>query len=209
MVGNIGIASTCHDGVRYSHNVWTSGKCGSTDRQAAGSDVPVHRPRGHNWRLIAGAAAIDAGDPGDAPVTDREGLGRAGRPDAGAHEFGGTSGALRRRPSHAGAAARSTALLTRARLAHRFVCAASRPRCRRTSVTLRVRLSAARRITVRIRRPRSGRIVRTLQKRGHKGVNVIRIGPRKLVRGGRYRVTVVARIGRPALGGQALMLRVR
>ena len=83
--------------------------------------------------------------------------------------------------------------MTGARLAHRFVCAAARPRCRRTKVALRVRLSAPARITVRIRRPRSGRIIRTLRKRGHKGVNVIRIGPRGLVRGGRYRVTVVAR----------------
>jgi hypothetical protein len=56
-----------------------------------------------------------------------------------------------------------------------------------------VRLSAPARITVRIKRPRSCRLVRTLRKRWHKGVNMIRIGPRKLERGGRYRVTVVAR----------------
>ncbi len=210
MVGNIGIASTCHDAVRYAHNVWTSGKCDATDRRVPGAMSQFIDRGGHNWRLTAGAAAIDAADPGDAPATDRDGLGRAGRPDAGAHEFGGTSGGPAGGGPGAGGGGTTTSLLTGARLARRYVCVVSRPRCRRTKVALRVRLAAAGRITVRIRRPRSGRIVRTLRKRGHKGVNVIRIGPRGLVRGGRYRVTVVARdrAGRRS-PVKRLMLRVR
>ncbi len=188
MVGNIGVAASCHNGVQYSHNVWTSRQCGPTDRRVAGALTQFINPGAHNWHLAAGAAAIDAGDPADAPTTDREGLGRAGQPDAGAHEFGGTSPSTGPEAPSGG-----TALLTGARLARRYVCAASRPRCRRTSVALRVRLARAARITVRIRRPRSGRIVRTLRVRGHKGVNVIRIGPKHLDRGARYRVTVVAR----------------
>ena len=90
MVGNIGIASTCHDDVQYSHNVWTTSQCGATDRKVPRAMSQFVDRANHNWRLIAGAAAIDAADPADAPVTDRDGLGRAGRPDAGAHEFGGT-----------------------------------------------------------------------------------------------------------------------
>ena len=204
MVGNIGVAASCHDGVQYSHNVWTSRQCGATDRRAAGALSQFVNRATHDWRLIAGAAAIDAGDPADAPATDREGLGRAGRPDAGAHEFGGTRSGGGATPPPGGET--RTRLLTGARLVRGYVCAVSRRRCRRTKVKVRVRLARAARITVRLRRPRSGRIVRTVRVRGHKGLNVIRVRSKRFRRGQRYRVTVVAR---DATGRRSLVRRMR
>jgi len=89
VVNNIGYADwsgSCQDGVKYSHNVFTVKKCGSTDKVAAGAMGQVLG----DFRLKPGAAAIDAGDPNDHPALDALGnLRVAGRaPDAGPFEFG-------------------------------------------------------------------------------------------------------------------------
>ena len=75
----------------YSFNVWTAAKCSGTDKQIATAMSQFVNPGAHDWHLKAEAAAIDAGDPNDYPATDRDGLARAGAPDAGAHEYNGGS----------------------------------------------------------------------------------------------------------------------
>lgn len=94
IVGNIGEAP-CLAGVSYSHNVFTDRACGATDRVAPGAFSQFADPGGHDWRLKPGAAAIDAGDPGDFPATDALGATRpaGAAPDAGAYEFGASVGA--------------------------------------------------------------------------------------------------------------------
>ncbi|QEC49672.1 hypothetical protein FSW04_20220 [Baekduia soli] len=89
-VGNAGVGmSTSCDAVRatYSHNVWTSQKCGSTDVQVASLKL---NPDGSP---LAGSPVVDAGDPSTFPAFDVMGDVRfAGRgPDAGAFEFGSTT----------------------------------------------------------------------------------------------------------------------
>jgi hypothetical protein len=90
LVGNIGEVASCKSGVSYSHNVFTAASCSATDKRVAGAMGQFVNPAGHDWRLKAGAAAIDAGNPNDAPATDRNGYARIGAPDAGAHEYGAT-----------------------------------------------------------------------------------------------------------------------
>jgi hypothetical protein len=75
--GNIGRLASCSDTARYSHNVFTDRRCGSTDRVVHGAFSQFVDPAHGNWRLKPGAAAIGAGDP------------RSGRPDAGAHQYRG------------------------------------------------------------------------------------------------------------------------
>ena len=89
LTGNVGAVASCKSGVVYSYNVFTRAKCAGTDQQVAGALSQFVNPAGHDWHLRAGAAAIDAGNPGDFPATDRDGRARAGLPDAGAHEWGG------------------------------------------------------------------------------------------------------------------------
>jgi hypothetical protein len=89
VVGNTiqsGIA--CADGVRFSHNVVTKSRpCASTDRRVG--RIGYRNPDNHDFSLVSGSPAIDAGDPSDHPATDIAGLGRRGAPDAGAYEFNG------------------------------------------------------------------------------------------------------------------------
>lgn len=91
VVGNIGPNQVAHcvvgGAVRYEHNVWSEAACGPTDRVAPPGFVDAE---GFDLRLAAGSAAIDAGDPDDAPTTDILGRPRhlGDAPDAGAHEAG-------------------------------------------------------------------------------------------------------------------------
>ena len=68
----------------WRYNVLSGGTCGATDQDAASGyanpDTDLH--------LLAGAAAIDGGDPTSYPPTDIDGNTRpaGGTPDAGAHE---------------------------------------------------------------------------------------------------------------------------
>ena len=93
IVGNIGATANCREGVRYSRNVFGDRSCGATDRVRGEAFAQFVNPALHDWRLKAGAAAIDAADPADFPATDADGNGRpAGRgPDAGPYEFGASA----------------------------------------------------------------------------------------------------------------------
>jgi hypothetical protein len=64
--------------------------CSPTDKRVG--SIGYRNPDNHDFDLVSGSPAIDAGDPADHPATDIEGLGRRGAPDAGAHEFGGIHG---------------------------------------------------------------------------------------------------------------------
>jgi hypothetical protein len=85
VVGNVGPQSDCRSGVSYGYNVWTSVRCAGTDKRAASGFV---NPRGYDYHLRPGAAAVDAGAPSDSPSVDIDGQRRpyAGGPDAGADE---------------------------------------------------------------------------------------------------------------------------
>ena len=88
-VGNIGGTANCQPGVDYAYNVFTSGRCSGTDKVAPSAFSQFVDRADGDWRLKAGAAAIDAADPNDHPGTDALGLARnVGRPDAGPYEFG-------------------------------------------------------------------------------------------------------------------------
>jgi hypothetical protein len=89
VVGNtIQSGIDCADGVRFSHNVVTkTSPCSPTDRRVG--SIGYRDPARHDFELKSGSPAIDAGDPADHPPTDIEGLGRRGRPDAGAYEYNG------------------------------------------------------------------------------------------------------------------------
>jgi chitodextrinase len=87
ITGNTGAVVTCKSGVNYQYNVWASRKCGTTDKQAAGVSTQYVNPAAHDWRLTAGAPAIDSGDQTSFPTTDRSGATRSGAADAGAYEY--------------------------------------------------------------------------------------------------------------------------
>lgn len=76
----------CVAGVIYRYNIWSDATCGSTDRSGPPGYVDV---AAFDLNLRAGAAAIDAGDPEDAPDTDIDGVARpqGAKPDAGASEY--------------------------------------------------------------------------------------------------------------------------
>jgi endonuclease YncB( thermonuclease family) len=89
-VGNIGILANCQPGVSYSHNVFAAGRCSGSDKIAPGAFSQFVNRAAGDWRLEPGAAAIDAGDPGDHPALDAQGYSRSvgQAPDAGPYEFG-------------------------------------------------------------------------------------------------------------------------
>ena len=80
-------ASNCEARILYSYNVWQGGACGATDVSAASG---FRNPAANDLHLVAGAAAIDRGDPSGYPATDIDGQARpqGARPDAGADEAG-------------------------------------------------------------------------------------------------------------------------
>jgi hypothetical protein len=196
-VGNLG-GWDCVSGVAYRHNVGT--KCGVTDKRVSpDSSTRIAQapfgwlsPATHDFRLTAGSPAIDAGDPDDHPMTDRDGLLRVGAPDAGAHEFGGRAvhepspppGV----PASSGSSVDSVAPRVRsARLAPRTICRRARRGCP-SAARLRVAVSEPARVSVRL--TRNGRRIKAM------GVDVRAQRTLKLrargLRGGRYRVRVYA-----------------
>lgn len=88
VVGNIAMMQSfgCVDGVVYRHNLWSEAACDPTDRSGAPEFVD---PAGFDLRLGPSSAAIDAGDPSDAPDADIDGIARrqGAAPDAGASEY--------------------------------------------------------------------------------------------------------------------------
>jgi hypothetical protein len=190
IVGNVGAFSSCKDGVQYSHNISAKTGCGSSDRVVRNLLGGFVDPAGHDWHLMPGAAAIDAGDPADAPPTDRDGKRRVGTPDAGAQEFGTppADGA----PAAGGENGRHASLLTAARLTPRSICLRARRGCKGSALA---RLTLARAATVRVsvQRKRGGRYrtARTLMRHAKAGKLTLRVRARGLRRGS-YRVLVRA-----------------
>ena len=75
----------CVGGIDYEHNVWENVACGPTDVKAPSGYA---NPAAFDLHLTAGAAAIDHGDPANAPAMDIDGQlwTAGGAPDAGADE---------------------------------------------------------------------------------------------------------------------------
>jgi endonuclease YncB( thermonuclease family) len=139
VVGNIGEADWtggCRPELKYSHNVFTEKKCGPTDRVVKDAFSQFQNPGAGDWRLKPGAAAIDAGDPGDHPSLDAAGNARPwGRgPDAGAFEFGSHP------PGNAGQQVVSRSVTRRRARVLRVI----------DGRTLRVRMKGGRKRTVRL-----------------------------------------------------------
>lgn len=90
MVGNILPSTTCAAGVSYSYNVSTGKACGTGDKVVSGAMSQFVDPANYNFRLKAGAGAIDAADPKNSPSIDADGHARpvGPAPDAGAYEYG-------------------------------------------------------------------------------------------------------------------------
>jgi hypothetical protein len=205
-VGNLGNWD-CVPGFHYSHNVGK--KCGPRDKSVSPASSTRTReapfgwvnPLGRDFRLRSGSPAIDAGDPSDAPPRDHSGLLRDARPDAGAHEFGGSGHPARPAP----AALR----IQDARLRPRVICVRRRRHCP-TSARLRIRVSSAARVSARIVRLRRGHGPRRVRSRAFtvQSRATRHIRSRGLNRG-RYRVVLTARQGALRSPSKVLKLRVR
>jgi hypothetical protein len=91
-VGNVG-SWDCKSGITYRYNVGRA--CSGLDKGVSPASSSASQtaafgwvnPAAYDFRLTASSAAINAGDPADAPATDHDGNARNGAPDAGAHEF--------------------------------------------------------------------------------------------------------------------------
>jgi hypothetical protein len=193
IVNNIGPIASCESGVVYSHNIFTSRKCSSSDRPLSSVMSQFVNPAAHDWHLKPGAAAIDFADPTDSPTTDRDGFARdVGPPDAGAYEFGaGPKSGVPPAPAPA-----TAPKILSARLSKRTICVLRTRRCRAASTRLAVRLDAPAKLTTRLQRVNSRRKTRTVRSYGRAaqktGVTVfVSVRGRGLKRG-RYRLRVFA-----------------
>ena len=214
-VGNLG-SWNCAAGITFRHNVGQ--KCSASDKGVSPasstrtSTAPFGwiNPAAQNFRLKAGSPAINAADPNDHPALDRDGLARAGRPDAGAHEYGGQRPGAGAPPPPAGGGnpsgsrPRRKRLLRAAALRPRVICRpAARRRARRRGRSCpgvaRVRVQVARRarVALQVRRVRRRGRPRVVRRRSMtvRRTRVIGIRARGLRRGG-YRVVVRARTAR-------------
>jgi hypothetical protein len=89
VVGNAGDRpSACYAGMSFRYNAWVGLTCATSDKSLSALPFLNSVPGSEDLHLVAGSAAIDAGDPSDAPSTDIDGQSRplGGRPDAGANE---------------------------------------------------------------------------------------------------------------------------
>jgi hypothetical protein len=192
---NIGDGWQCLPGVTYTGNIGKA--CGGSDRAMSPSSscappacsrvrtMPIGwlDPAHVDFRLAPTSPAVNAGTAAYAPPTDRTGLLRDSRPDAGAYEFGaGLVGAP-------GGAWR----LRLARLHPRVICRHAHKKCP-SSTKLRLRLGRPARVSIRVQRLRKGghvHRVRTLalrKVRFHKARRIRAAG----LKAGRYRVVVQA-----------------
>jgi hypothetical protein len=189
-VNNLG-SWDCKGGVTYRGNVGKA--CSGQDKAVSPASSSRTRtaalgwvdPAGFDFRLKPSSPAIDAAAPGDAPPTDRLGLARDSRPDAGAYEFGATT------PGDAGS--RPGALRIRfARLTPKTICVRSRRRCPSTA-RLRLGVSARARVSVRVNRLRHGRKAKRVRAFSF-GIadRRTRLVRARRLRPGRYVVVVVA-----------------
>ena len=212
--GNLG-SWDCKSGIAFSANV---GKvCGATDKRVEPASSTESRvaafgwldPTGADFRLKPGSPAIDVGQPGDSPSTDRLGLARDGRPDAGAYEFGATAPGSGGGGPGTGPGGGAGLSILFARLQPKVICVQPRRGCPGVS-RLRVRLSAGARVAVRVKRLRSNKRPRQVRafgfnvsSRGARRIKAQRLGK------GRYRVVVRARSAGQRSKARTLRLRVR
>jgi hypothetical protein len=205
-VGNLG-GWNCVHGMAYRDNV--GHKCGATDKQvdpetsSRGRTAPFGwiNPAAHDFRLKPGSPAINVGSAGDAPGTDRRGMRRDSRPDAGALEFGNGAGV--------GLPTGSALGIRFARLQPKVICKRPRKGCPGRT-RLRVGLTTGARVSVRVKRLRKGHRAKRVRAFGFRvaGKGARRIKASKL-RKGRYRVVVRAGLGGLETPARALRLRVR
>jgi hypothetical protein len=214
---NIGGGWRCLPGVIYAGNVGK--KCGPTDKAVnpasschppacnPGRTMPVRwiNPAGFDFQLAASSPAVNAGSAAYAPGTDKRGLARDSRPDAGAYEYGAS------RPGPGGSNRGSRWSLRMAKLVPRTVCRRPRRGCP-ASTKLRLRLGRPAKVNVRVQRLRKGKAPRRVRRVALRKVKLHK-ARRLRARGlaaGRYRVTVWAtdRAGRRSAPVR-LKLRVR
>ncbi len=198
---NIGGGWQCLPGVTYRNNIGKA--CHSSDRAvnpssscgppACGSlrTMPVGwlNPAGFDFSLQATSAAVNSGSAEYAPPTDKLGLPRDSRPDAGAYEFG--AGAATGGPPPSSTPARWKVRF--AALRPRVICRQARRGCP-SSTKLRMRLGRPARLSIRVQRVRKGG--------KPKGVRRVALGKVKVrkahrlrargLKAGRYRLVVVA-----------------
>jgi hypothetical protein len=206
-IGNLG-SWNCVSGVSYARNVGKA--CAGSDKRIEPASSARLRiaplgwldPANHDFHLRAGSPAINTGVPSDAPATDRDGLLRDSRPDAGAYEFGA-------RAPGAGSGGGGALRILSARLKPRVICVRARRGCR-ASTRLHVAVSTAARVNVRIKRLRKGHRARRVRAfsfraddRGRAKIKGRRLGK------GRYRVVVRAVVFGQHSPARALRLRVR
>jgi hypothetical protein len=196
---NVGGGWTCLPGVIYRNNLGTA--CHSSDRRLSPSSscappacgsrqtVPVGwvNPTRGDFTLLPNSIAVNAGNPTYAPRTDKRGLPRDARPDAGAYEFGvgGGSGP----PAQPG---RRRPRIKFARLRPNVICKPARRGCPSTA-RLKLRLSRKARVSVAIQRVRSGHKPKRVRRMGLPKRRKLgtRLHARSLHRG-RYRLKIVA-----------------
>jgi hypothetical protein len=207
---NIGGGWTCVAGVTYRNNVGK--KCHSSDKAVnpasscappACADVRVMpvgwtNPARVDFTLKPGSVAVNAGSAAYAPPTDKRGIPRDSRPDAGAYELGGGA------PPEALPPGRWR--IVHAKLRPRVICRRPHRGCP-SSTKLRLQLGRPARVTIRVQRLRKGRAVkrvRSLALRKVKLHKARRISAHGL-RPGRYRVVVTA----TAAGQRSLPVRLK
>jgi hypothetical protein len=201
---NIGGGWQCLPGVIYRNNVGK--KCHASDRAVSPQSscgppacsrartMPVGwlDPAGFDFKLAPRSRAVDAGSAEYATATDKRGLRRDGRPDAGAYEHGASPGDGAA-PRPRGGGPRKRWKLASAALRPRTICRRARRGCP-ASAKLRIRPGRPARVAVRVQRLRDGgkpERVRSPALRKAKRHKPRRIRAKGLP-AGRYRVVVTA-----------------
>jgi hypothetical protein len=211
-VGNLG-SWDCKAGVDFHHNVGK--KCSAADTRVEPASSTATRAAAFGWidpahqdfGLASGSSAINAADPADAPATDRRGLARDSRPDAGAYEFG--AGAGGGSGNGASPAPRAGLRILAARLKPKTICVRARRGCP-GSTRLRVAVSRSSRVSAHVKRVRQGHRPSRVWSLGFHvaGHRTTRIAARRLG-AGRYIVVVRAQRSGTRTEARTLRLRVR